>query len=134
MQIGGFIQTKINMFYVLIVLIPFLSVMAYLIDQNKKLKNRYEQIEKVLGKAQQKAQLEHIEFPMGINRDLIVTNNSIKRLETFMIKLEEELSIRKSLVVSNTYSPKLQKLKVLEKRAKKIQSVAVEEPTEQMMN
>lgn len=122
------------MFYVLIVLIPFLSVMAYLIDQNKKLKVRYEQIEKMLGKAQQKAQLEHIEFPMGINRDLIVTNNSIKRLETFMIKLEEELSIGKSLVVSNTYSPKAQKLKALEKRAKKIQSVAVEEPAEQMMN
>ncbi|MDW7695572.1 hypothetical protein R9C00_26705 [Flammeovirgaceae bacterium SG7u.111] len=122
------------MFYVLIVLIPFLSVMAYLIDQNKKLKNRYEQIEKVLGKVQQKAQLEHIEFPMGINRDLIVTNNSIKRLESFIMKLEEELSIKKSLVVSNTYSPKLQKLKVLEKRAKKIQSVAVEEPAEQMMN
>ncbi len=110
------------MFYFLIILVPFLMVMAWLVSQNRKLKKRYEAIEQQVYEIRDMSGLQHIKFPMGINRDFVVTNNSIKRLESFLLAFEEPHQVKKRLV-ANTYSPKSDKLAALELRAESLKKL-----------
>jgi hypothetical protein len=112
------------MLYFLIILVPFLGAIGYLVYQNKLLKKQYKMIEEKLYALQKTMHLEHVPFPMGINRDFVVTSNSIKRLENFIMALEDSLGIQKMPVVSNTFKPKKEKLAVLYKRAAKMLEVS----------
>ncbi len=97
--------------------------MAYLIHLNNKLKRQYEEIEKVLLNLKNDLDLQNIKFPLGINKDFVVTDNAIKRLESFLMALEEYFEIKKS-VVSKTYAPKKSKLEALKKRAQDLAKIS----------
>ncbi|WP_020526716.1 hypothetical protein [Flexithrix dorotheae] len=97
--------------------------MAYLIHLNNKLKRQYEEIEKVLLNIRNDLDLQHIKFPLGINRDFVVTDNAIKRLESFLMALEDYFEIKKT-VISKTYAPKRNKLEALQKRARELAKIS----------
>jgi len=116
------------MFYFLIILIPFIAAMAWLVNQNKKLKAKYLEVEKVLYGIRQDSG-HHVAFPKGINRDLVVTENAIKRLEAFLEAYEEKYG-QTAKSISNIYATKAEKLKVLADRAKKLKSL-IRQPSPQ---
>ena len=108
------------MLYFLVIILPFLGGIGYLFYQNSLLKKRYKEVEEQLLIVRKSMNLDHISFPMGINRDFVVTDNAIKRLENFIVALEEAFSLPKAPVVANMFKPKAEKLEILQKRSAKL--------------
>jgi hypothetical protein len=119
------------MLYFLVIILPFFGGIGYLFYQNSLLKKKYKQVEEQLFIARKAMHLEHISFPMGINRDFVVTENALKRLENFIVALEEAFALPKAPVVANMFKPKAEKLDILHKRAAKLvtMSKAPTQPT-----
>jgi hypothetical protein len=109
-------QNQRNMLYFLIIIAPFIIAISYLIVQNNKLLKQYQQIVDKLNDVQQQSGFKKISFPLGINKHLVVTNNSIKRLEVFLMAFEEALGTKRSKVVHNTFKPRKEKLQLLNTR------------------
>lgn len=103
------------MFYFLVFLAPFVLVMGYLIRENAQLRKRYvrlyERIWRLSATAQTEARMKGI-----ADLDNIVTDGTIKIMEMDLIDIEAKLGIKKALVISNKFGPKLMKLNNIARR------------------
>ena len=109
------------MLYFLVIIIPFTAYMVFLIYQNNLLRRDYENIITNLIKISSDLGLNETNSLNELQHDLIVTSNSIKKLENYLTALEDFTAIRKQSVVSNTFKPKQEKLKVLKNRIVKLE-------------
>ena len=113
------------MMYFLILLIPFVIFIGLLIRQNNFLKNAYV---RSYHRVWALIAAWNINMKMENNTldelDTLITDDSIKELESDLSSLEEAIGLDKSFVVSNTFTPKKKKLAILEKRIDKLEASA----------
>ncbi|MBT31095.1 MAG: hypothetical protein CMO01_15675 [Thalassobius sp.] len=111
------------MLYFLVIIIPFAGYMAFLIYQNNLLKKDYDFIFSKLNEISKNLEVDNNNSLKDLHQDIIVTSNSIKRLENYITAIEDFAAIQKQSVVSNTFKPKRDKLRILKKRITKLEKV-----------
>ncbi|UZR92641.1 hypothetical protein [Chondrinema litorale] len=111
------------MLYFLVIIIPFAGYMAFLIYQNNLLKKDYDFIFSKLNEVSKNLEVGKNNSLKDLHQDIIVTSNSIKRLENYITAIEDFAAIQKQSVVSNTFKPKRDKLRILKNRITKLEKV-----------
>ena len=107
------------MFYFLVIVLPVALSIGYLIFRNNQLKAIYKEASAKL--LQLYAQVEGIELSdvEAVTSDYVVRTEGIRKLETALLQLEKHLNV-KAKSISNTYLPKIEMLKIINKRLDKL--------------
>jgi len=117
------------MMYFLIFLVPFVLFIGLLVRQNKHLSGLYQDMYKRIWQLTEGNELQ-IANQRPADLDALITDDSIKVLENDLFLLENAFGVDKNFVVSNTFTPKKKKLKILEKRMNKLESKVNAEATQ----
>ena len=114
-------EPAIALLYFLIFLIPFMGAMAYMIRQNNRWRRIYTSLYKRMWVIAAKLEV-GTNLKQEDDLNTLITTNAINALEEDLILLESKAELAKATVISNTYMPKPQKLKILAKRLAKVEN------------
>lgn len=115
------------MFYFLILLVPFLGFLAFTIRLNAKLRRQYlstaRKLVRLSAQTGHPSLLDHFEYA----REIVITDESVIRLEKGLHLLEEVAGLKRSATVALKFGPKKKKLGVLEENARKLEKALSEQ-------
>ncbi|MEH0158610.1 hypothetical protein V6R21_31505 [Limibacter armeniacum] len=111
------------MLYFLVILVPFLILMAFLLYRNKKVKELYNNQVTKLRKIGEsfKGDAELREIDNSLSEVMIVSDEDVKKLEKMLHKLQELYQLPKSKTIANTYGLNSEKTRKLKRQIAKLE-------------
>lgn len=122
-----------EMEYALVYLVPSVAMIGYHVYLNAKLKKQYDILLRKMSAVCKKADLKEEHQQVVNSRELIVTHLSIKKLEQILISLEHKVGVTNRANIGNQYKPRGEKLRMLAKRVKKVQTKCTEPQNEEVL-